>query len=242
MKDFGKTGIFLVAVLTAVFFAGCEKNEDDLSVTIDFESVSLPEKGFLDAEEANGAHNIEGVSFLAQYNEEYMTSSGVIISSLTDTETPGFINSYSVYTGEGAGGSTQFAVVNPPFGYTDAIITFEEAVTLESVAVSNTTYAALSMKDGDAFAKAFSAEDEDFFKVIFTGFDSEGNTTGEVSFYLADFQNGSTTGIVSSWQNVELGSLGSVNGVGVTFESSDVGTYGINTPMYVAIDNLSFKD
>lgn len=241
MKKFGRSMFLPVIFATIVFFASCEK-DDEIIYTIDFESVEIPEKGFLGAENANGAHNIDGVSFMARYNADYMISSGVIISSLTDTETPGFINPYSVYAGEGAGGSAKFAIVNPPFGNTDPIITFDKPVELESVAITNTTFAALSMRDGDAFAKAFTAEDEDFFSVTFEGYNENGNSTGKVVFYLADFRNGSTRGILSTWENLDLGALGSVKAVGVSFQSSDVGTYGINTPLYFAIDNLRFME
>ncbi len=235
---FARTAVLVAALVVAV---SCEKEEDQ-TITINFEDVVLPEEGFLGAEDAEGAHEINNVSFMAMYNAEYGSSSGVIISSLTDTETAGFVNSYSAYAGSGANGSSKFAVINPPWGNTEPIITFDGPVTVESVEVTNTTYTALSMRDGDAFAKKFTAEDEDFFSVNFEGFDAGGNSAGTVTFYLADFRMGSNTGIVDSWQAVDLSSLGPVSSIGVTFESSDVGTYGINTPLYVAVDNISFVE
>ena len=54
--------------------------------------------------------------------------------------------------------------------------------------VTNTTFAFLSMQNGDEFAKQFGGDDgndPDFFKVTFRGFDEEntqGNITGEVDF------------------------------------------------------------
>ncbi len=230
---------FLAAVM--LFLASCEKEENN-TYTIDFDGVTLPDEGYLGAEDAEGAHVINNVSFMALYNADYGSSSGVIISSLTDTETAGFTNSYSAFAGSGADGSTQFAVVNPPWGNNDPIITFDQKVNLESIEVTNTTYTALSMRDGDAFAKQFTADDEDFFSVTFEGYDAEGTSTGSVTFYLADFRMGINTGIVDSWETVDLSSLGPVSSMGVIFESSDVGTYGINTPLYVAVDNIRFVE
>lgn len=74
-------------------------------------------------------------------------------------------------------GSSKFAVINPPWGNTEPIITFDGPVTVERMEVTNTTYTALSMRDGDAFAKKFTAEDEDFFSVNFEGFDADGINT-----------------------------------------------------------------
>ena len=61
----------------------------------------------------------------------------------------------------------------------------------ESLMVTNTTYAALSMRDGDSFAKKFggpSGNDPDYFRLTITGKDSGGSTIGSVEFYLADYR------------------------------------------------------
>lgn len=234
------TSIIVIAAIT-LFFAACQK-EDAVTVLVDFESVALPQEGFLGGENANGAHDIDGVSFTADYNAEYDISSGTIISSLTDTITAGYTNGYSAWPGEGANGSAKFAIINPTFGSTDPIITFNQATKIKSIEVANNSYAALSMRNGDAFAKAFSYDDQDFFIVVFEGYDEQGNSTGTVEFYLADFSTASSPGIRKDWEQVDLGGLGSVKSVEVTFESSDVGTYGINTPLYLAIDNLRYEE
>jgi hypothetical protein len=226
---------------TAIFFTGCKK-EDEVTILIDFEGVSLPQAGFLSNENANGEIVIDGVTFTADYNAEYAISSGTIISSLTDTVTPGYTNGYSAWPGSGASSSAKFAIINPTFGSTDPIITFAQPTRVESVEVANNTYAALSMRSGDAFAKAFSYQDQDYFKVIFEGFDEGGNSTGTVEFYLADFRTAGAVGIRKNWTNVNLGGLGEVKSIGITFGSSDVGTYGINTPLYVALDNFRYEE
>jgi hypothetical protein len=236
-----KLSILALFLATATFFTGCKK-EDEVTILVDFESVALPQAGFLSNENANGKIVIDGVTFTADYNAQYAISSGTIISSLTDTVTAGYTNGYSAWPGSGANNSVKFAIINPTFGSTDPIITFDQLTKVKSIEVANNTYAALSMRYGDAFAKAFSYQDQDFFKVIFEGFDEGGNSTGTVEFYLADFRTAGAAGIRKNWTNVDLGGLGEVKSIGVTFDSSDVGTYGINTPLYVAVDNFRYEE
>ena len=233
------SNLFFLFAISLIVLGGCSNDNNDDSTIIDFEDVQLTESGYVDASTADPAHVIHDVKFMASYNAEYQTSAGVTISRLTDNSTAGYTNSYSVYAGSGAEGSAKFAVLNP-FGLSEPIIDFQETVEIKSAYVTNNTYAALSMRDGDAFAKKFSAEDEDYFIAVFEGINADGEITGTVNFYLADFRSGSNTGILDTWKKVDLSPLGKIRKIAVGFESSDVGTYGINTPMYVVIDNLEF--
>ncbi|MDP2337269.1 MAG: DUF4465 domain-containing protein, partial [Bacteroidota bacterium] len=56
--------------------------------------------------------------------------------------------------------------------------------------VTNSTYAYLSMKNGDPFAKKFggpSGNDNDWLILTIEGFDSGNKLTGKVETFLADF-------------------------------------------------------
>ncbi len=108
---------------------------------------------------------------------------------------------------------------------------------------TNTTYAALSMRDGDAFAKRFGGEtgsDPDFFKLIVEGIDAFGGSTGTAELFLADFRfaDSAEDYILDEWVFLDLSGLGAVRALRFGFESSDVGAFGINTPVYFAIDDL----
>ncbi len=61
-----------------------------------------------------------------------------------------------------------------------------------------------------------------------------------VDFYLADyrFSNNLQDYIIGDWQTVNLSSLSGASKLQFSFDSSDVGLDGINTPTYVAVDNL----
>ena len=100
------------------------------------------------------------------------------------------------------------------------------------------------MLNGDQFAKQFggpTGDDPDFFSVTLTGVDGGGAETGAVTFFLADyrFADNSLDYVVNDWQKVDLTPLGAARSIGLSFASSDVGQFGINTPTYVALDDLT---
>ena len=179
--------------------------------------------------------------------------SGFAYSNMTDTETPGYENQYSAIPGKGVHGSSNYAIAYIPSdwgsGTYDPIpkaITFDtdDGIILSGMYVTNTTYAYLAMKNGGGVSSIFggaSGDAPDFFKLIITGYDINNNETGVIEFYLADFrfEDNSEDYIVDTWEWVDLSSLGAVKMLKCSVDSSDKGDYGINTPMYFAIDNIN---
>lgn len=115
-----------------------------------------------------------------------------------------------------------------------------------SVWVCNTTYAYLVMKDGNSFTQGSLQKQKGWFKVVFVALDKDGYSTGkQVEYYLANFdpsknvESGLTNEIRTGWSKVDLSGLGdSLCTVAINFEGSDSSTYGLNTPAYVAIDDI----
>ncbi|MBM4092135.1 MAG: DUF4465 domain-containing protein, partial [Planctomycetes bacterium] len=108
---------------------------------------------------------------------------------------------------------------------------------------TNTTYAALSMRDGDSFSKKFGGElgsDPDWFLLKISGLNAGGGVTGTVDFYLADyrFADNRQDFIVDTWTWVDLSSLGEVSSLKFDLSSSDTGDWGMNTPAFFAMDDL----
>lgn len=173
-------------------------------------------------------------------------SGGVAISRWNDTTTEGLDNQCSVYAAGGAGGSETFAVVCcNAFEDKGSEVLFAEGgaeAAFDHVWITNSTYTVLSMKDGDAFAKQFRYEDEDWLLLTISAEDKAGDPTGTpVKFYLADFRTASSHGIVDRWARVDLTSLGDrVHKLIFTLSSSDTGDWGMNTPGYFCFDNLTF--
>lgn len=163
-------------------------------------------------------------------------------SNVNDTTTAGFMNQWSAFTGTGVGGGGNYALGNGQ----GAFFNLPALTRIESLQITNTTYSALSMAQGDAFAKKFGGldgSDPDFFGVTFighSGFDGSGSITGSHEFFLADyrFADNQLDYIVDQWTSLDLSSLGAAQSVSLSFFSSDVGAFGINTPTYVAIDQV----
>src|SRR5262249_25167851 len=151
-------------------------------------------------------------------------------SQTTDSTTPGYGNQYSAIPGSGAGGSATYGVA-----YTGgqvgaqgpiARIAFAQDVSLAGAEITNTTYAALSMRDGDGFAKKFggaSGNDADYLILTITGRDAANAITGSVDFALADyrFANNALDYIVNQWTFVDLSGLGTVAALEFSLDSSD---------------------
>ncbi|QDS87721.1 hypothetical protein EC9_19000 [Rosistilla ulvae] len=170
-------------------------------------------------------------------------------SNVNNTTTAGYTNQFAAYPGTDVSGNGNY-VIGTGFSPNAAYFNLSANLQAKSIAVANSTYAGISMRDGDGeggFGKNFGGDtgsDPDWFRVTFTGFeqaDVGGTSTGSVEFYLSDFRfaDDALDYIVEDWQTVDLTGLGDARSIGITLDGSDVGPYGLNTPAYVAIDNLA---
>lgn len=239
---------------------------DRLGKVVDFEDVELgvpplvtyagPGGGaYYNGSDGAGGFTSREVGFGNSYNADWGSWSGWAYSTTVDDETGGWDNQYSSYAG-GAAEGTVYAVTYAP----SALELPAGLRAPVSVRVTNTSYAAVSMRDGDMFAKKFGDDPAtpevetdypDFFLLRITGLSESGEKLGEVEVYLADFRgDAEADGIVKEWLEVDLTPLqdarstqlpgygGGVKTIEFTLESSDVGAFGMNTPSYLAIDNL----
>jgi len=215
--------------------------------TIDFEDFPLDSTGVYNGVPDANSFPSEFAVFENTFTDSYW--SGFAVSSLTDTETPGFANDLSVYDSGGASGSN--FVVGSVFG--TLTINFTKELNIGEISLNNGTYAALSMQNVDQYAKKFggdSGDDPDYFLLKIAGVNEVGDTTGIVDFYLADFRFDDNTQdyIVQDWTTVDLSSLGAVSQLKFALESSDVGEFCMNTPAYfclddiVALENVGFEE
>jgi len=189
--------------------------------------------------------------FTNHYDSTYSSWSGWAYSNTKDTTTAGYTNQYSAITGEGVGGSNNYGVAYISSWNNDhaqlyfGINSGDYAQKVAGTYITNTTYAYLSMKDGDSFAKKFGGDDgtdPDWFKLSIYGLNSNYERTGDpVEFYLADYRSNDPNQdyIVDDWEWVDLSSLGTVAGLEFDLSSSDTGPSGMNTPAYFAMDDLT---
>ena len=201
----------------------------------------------------NGAHLAPPGSFAsagAAFNNAYTPAfdswSGWSYSKVVNTTTAGFGNQYAAYNLPGGGGdaSANYGVAFS-FSPGDATTALPANTRPSSARLTNTTYAALSMLNGDPFAKKFggtTGNDPDFFLLTITGTSASGLPTGAVNFYLADyrFADNSLDYVVKEWTTVNLSSLSAdTTKLSYALTSSDNDpVFGINTPAYFAADNL----
>ncbi len=193
---------------------------------------------YLNGSTLSGGYTSGGIFFENDYNASFDVFQGFAASTTTDTTTAGYGNQFSNVTGGGAGGSSGFGLA-----FLGGRIVLPETQIVLGAQFTNTTYAALSMRDGDAFSKQFGGPtgiDSDFFRLLVEGIDAGGTSTGTVELMLADFRSAdhALDSILDEWVFLDLSGLGAVRELRFGFESSDVGPFGINTPTYFAIDDL----
>ena len=231
----------LIVCLLGLFLGASRSVSAD---TVDFEDLTLAPESFYNGADGAGGFVSQGAFFNNSYSPAFGSWSGWSYSNQTDVTTPGFLNQYSAYNLPSGGGddSPNYGAADN-FQLGDAMVLLPDGTTPASVRVTNTTYAALSMRDGDMFAKKFGGPDgtdADFFVLTIHGLDASGAATGSMNFFLADyrFQDPNRNYIVSSWTTVDLTPLGGASVLAFELTSSDIGPFGMNTPAYFAIDNL----
>jgi hypothetical protein len=221
-------GILAVATL---LLAGASAQ----AATIDFEDNSLAPDSYYDPQAA-----VTWSSGGAELNHDWNYGccwSGFTYSNKSDTTTAGFTNDRSAITGDGVGaGQDNYAI-----GYTgsnDATLSFGSAQTVLGGYFTNATYTYLAMAYGDdgnetPFVKG-PFEEGDFLQLTITGLGAGGESLGSLDFLLADGAN-----VLDTWTWFDTSGLGEVHGLDFALSSSDNGLYGMNTPAYFAMDNLS---
>lgn len=174
--------------------------------------------------------------------------SGFSLSNITDNTTAGWSNQYSAYPGSGSNASENYAIF-----YGSGLLAAESAATeILEFKISNATYAALSMRDGDFFGKQFGSplnangiadgtNGEDYFRVWIIGESSIG-TKDSIEFYLADYRFADSTQdyILNTWETIDLTVMPfPVVAVSFRLESSDSDNAGgFFTPAYFAMDDV----
>lgn len=222
------------------------------AVTVDFEEFdeppySLGPESYYNGSDGAGGFTSGGAFFNNSYTDwggGLYSWAGWAVSNMTDTDTPGYDNQYSAFPGAGALGSEFYGVAFVSAFDPLPAVELPPGAIAESLRVTNTTYAALSMLHGDAYAKKFGGDtgaDPDWFKLTITGLDEAGAATGEIEFYLADyrFDDDALDYVVDEWAMIDLASLGAAQTLTFDLASSDVGPWGVNTPAYFALDDLT---
>ena len=203
-----------------------------------FDGLALDTTGFWNGADGSGNYTEEGFNFLNSYDDSWGSWAGFSISSVQDDSTGTWVNQYGVNTGMAYSGNN-FAVATM-----GASVSFELS-TIDGFYITNSTYATESMLNGDSFAKQFggeSGDDEDWYLLSIIGL-VDTVVTDTIEFYLADYRFSDTTQdyIVNDWTWLDLSSLGNITSLLFNWSSSDNGDWGMNTPAYFCMDDLSLN-
>lgn len=212
---------------------------------IDFEDITVPADSFLNDSGGNGGFTV-GDLFLPNAISEFSWA-GWSISNQTDTLTPGYLNQFSTRPGIGASSSANFAI---SFSANNILELTEAAAgkTIEGMYITNSTYAYLSILDGDDFTKKFggvTGNDPDYFLLTIKSYRDGEVSQDSVDFYLADyrFEDNAQDYIIDDWQFVDLSILGPVDSLAFTLTSTDNSPlYGMNTPAYFCMDDVQLSN
>lgn len=224
--------MFTFALLGVV---ACEPDSVDVKPVLEVEKFET----VFSTEYALGYEN-DTFEFEYFYNEEYAYWGGFAQSKIKDADPANglFANQYAVYNSAAASGENFMIYYYD--SYNDPCdILLKRDVVLESVKLNLTTYtyASITNEEINDFARKF--DDGDCLKVIFTGMKS-GQVTGVVECYVVDFRDGKRE-MATDWNEYFLTNLGDgYNRVRVTIETTDVGEWGANTPLYIALDDLTY--
>ena len=219
--------------------------------TAGLENVTLAPNSYWNGATANPTVSTNGnftsgnVIFPNTYNGAYggYWESGWSYSNMKDSTTAGYTNEYSARTAVGYANSVNYAVAMG--GAKLKFNTAAQGKQMTGCYVTNGTFAAISMRDGDSYAKKFggsTGSDPDWFKLKIQKYlGGVLSPNDSVVFYLADyrFANNAQDYIVKTWQYINLTSLGNVDSLVFNLTSSDnTGGY-MNTPNFFCLDNFT---
>jgi len=238
--------VCFLSILSLVALAGSTP-----AVVVDFEGVAVPSSGFFNGnpgtlspgQSVSTPWTAGGVAFSNTFGIDsyggfdYQWWEGFSYSNVVNTTDPAFSNQYASYPGGGYQSST-YAVPHTEYNDYRPAVTLPVPTSVSGFRIANTTYAALTMRNGDQYGFSAPLPPGGWFATTAIG-RLGATTTGSATFYLADLRGVSSPGILATWEWFDLTSLGTVDRIEFEFTGSDVGPFGLNTPRYFAMDDLT---
>lgn len=227
----------LFCALVCVALCGCKKSSttfvDDVEPNV--ESFETQFEG-----DYHYGYETDNLTFEHFYNEEFGYWGGFALTRKFDTDAANglFENQYAVYNASASEGDGALIYYYDSYNEPCDIV-LKDATMLTSVRLNLTTYTYASITDEDinSFARTFA--DGDYLKVVFTAMSAD-EALDSVECYVVDYRDGKRF-VATNWDIYDLRPLGKgYDAVRVTIETTDVGEYGANTPLYIALDELNY--
>ncbi|MCC6370992.1 MAG: DUF4465 domain-containing protein [Bacteroidia bacterium] len=217
----------------------------------DFESFTLaPNSAYSPTESTS--FQTAGAVFNYEWDNSFggFWAGGSAYTNKQDSSTGTFANLYGVKALKGYTNSVNYVVAQQ-----GAIVKLKSPYDkVEGFYITNTTYAYKVIKNGNAFSRKFGDTTgtksgttipqgayPDYFKVTAKGYKNGSMKPDSAVFYLADyrFANNTQDYVINTWEWFNTAALGSIDSVQFFMYSSDVGSFGMNTPAFFALDNFS---
>ena len=245
-------GLAAITCGLALTFTSCSNEDNPAAVNdkqttvVSFENQALNADNYWIGEEnANGVSDgWGGMMYPCSYSEAPLTVSttycvsywtGFAIAGRTETsfENPYSADQYNNVTGKAHSGKNYLIAQYSYNGETIKVNGLKGGL-VKGLWYTNSSYPVNSILNGDSYSgPAFTAED--WLKCTITGTKADG-TSASVDIDLA--KDGT---YVKDWQYADLTSLGEVVELAFTFSGSRTGDYGLNTPAYICIDDITVE-
>jgi hypothetical protein len=244
--------LILVSVAVAGVFAAKAQQVatfENLTLALNSHWDGSATKGLTDSTNTDTTFISGDAIFSNSYNRKKYKywKEGWAYSNVKDVTTPASL--YNAYAGGG------YQSDNYAIGKQESVIRLNanaKNYQVNGVYITNGTYAALSMKNGDTFARKFGdttgtnsglpqGSYPDWFKLTIKGYSNGALKADSVEFYLADyrFADNAKDYIVNTWEWIDLKKLGKVDSLIFKLASSDNAPWGMNTPGFFCIDNFT---
>ena len=214
--------------------------------TASFDTYSLSPNSYYQ-DNTSADFGTSGINF--QYDWQGYWAGGTAYTNMNDTVNGTYTNLYGCIPGNAFSGN------NYATAQSGALVTFTNNTTAVSgFYITNTTFAWKTIKSGNMFSRRFGdttgtssgtsipqGQYPDWFKVLVRGYRGGNMLIDSVEYYLADYRAAGTANdyVIKNWQFVNCISLGQVDSISFEMKSSDIGTFGINTPTYFSMDNFT---
>lgn len=242
--------LYTVVFAAALLATSCAKDDDNINTPktykIGFEDVTLNEQGrswgvdtkTMDRYELYKIYNTktEGIDSMLTYISDTPATfwcNWAVSNNNLSTAQSDYSHQYSTPLGACTGSKYAVCYYAEYMGpaYAPAV-KFHEAVNIKSLMLTNGTPVLLYISKQDSHSQW---EDTDKLTLVIEGANN-GTSCGTVEVFLAEGSN-----YISTWTAVDLSKLGTVDKLSFKMTSTDVGNWGINTPTYACIDDITYQ-
>ena len=245
-------------LLTAFVFTACNDDDKKEIIVVGFnDKLTTANTTFSTDLGVEDTSNPYGSTFVYQFKDSNSAvelnhiysdwsygpsfSGGFTYTNTNDKTTPGFSN-ISAITATGKTGAVYLTSNTSEFSVARITNLKSNDFKFKGAWVTNTTYAYLAVIEGkDGYLDQTKFNDGDWFILTATGFSADNKEVGKVDFYLADFRNGKKEAI-NTWKWFDWSAIAHAEYIKFTMSSSDTGEYGMNTPAYFCLDDITLEE